>query len=81
MTCDGDANVHTDWGLESAQNKPNNQRPLVFLDNLQNKTQKSQMLRRFETKEMYELLIKYAKEIITKRGPKSQFENQKWFPN
>lgn len=29
------------------------------------------MLRRFETKEMYELLIKYAKEIITKRGPKS----------
>lgn len=24
MTCDGDANVHTDWGLESAQNKPNN---------------------------------------------------------
>lgn len=20
----GDANVHTDWGLESAQNKPNN---------------------------------------------------------
>lgn len=39
------------------------------------------MLRRFETKEMNELLIKYAKEIITKRGPKSQFENQNWFPN